>query len=236
MCNQIAFRVHCRLATRSSWMKQPTPATMKQEARRHSQGHDLSPCRHSGVFAQRQLNQPCDLPATLAPFQSGSCGADSNLARVHMASGRDSVGCVLRPTSTAWSATWMAARLLNAVAATGVKPKPMQNPSIPCDRFQQGLGRPGGCRPRAFKRLHSGSLALEASVRRGHEAGGNHCRRAVYALNHHVERLAEDKRKRPDPGTGSAEIEGIVVEPVETNLIFFDVSAMGVTAEAFNAL
>jgi len=38
MCNQIAFRVHCRRATRSSWMTQPILATMKQVAQRHLQG------------------------------------------------------------------------------------------------------------------------------------------------------------------------------------------------------
>ena len=59
---------------------------------------------------------------------------------------------------------------------------------------------------------------------------------AVYALNHHVERLAEDNENARILARGLAEIEGIAVEPVETNLIFFDVSGMGVTAETFNAL
>jgi threonine aldolase len=59
---------------------------------------------------------------------------------------------------------------------------------------------------------------------------------AVYALNHHVERLSEDNENARILAQGLAEIEGIVVEPVETNLIFFDVSGLGVTAEAFNAL
>lgn len=59
---------------------------------------------------------------------------------------------------------------------------------------------------------------------------------AVYALNHHVERLPKDNENAQILARGLAEIEGIVVEPVETNLIFFDVSGLGVTAEAFNAL
>jgi len=59
---------------------------------------------------------------------------------------------------------------------------------------------------------------------------------AVYALNHHVERLAEDNENARILARGLAEIEGIVVEPVETNLIFFDVAGMGVSAEAFNVL
>jgi threonine aldolase len=51
-----------------------------------------------------------------------------------------------------------------------------------------------------------------------------------------VERLAEDNENAHIFARGLAEIEGIVVEPVETNLIFFDVSGLGITAEAFNAL
>lgn len=59
---------------------------------------------------------------------------------------------------------------------------------------------------------------------------------AVYALNHHVARLAEDNENAQILAQGMAGIEGIAVEPVETNLIFFDVSGLGVTAEDFNVL
>jgi threonine aldolase len=57
---------------------------------------------------------------------------------------------------------------------------------------------------------------------------------AVYALNHHIERLAEDHKNAQILFHGLAEIQGITVEPVETNLVFFDVSGLGITAEAFN--
>jgi threonine aldolase len=59
---------------------------------------------------------------------------------------------------------------------------------------------------------------------------------AVYALTHHVERLAEDHENAQILARGLSEIPGISVEPVETNLIFFDVSGLGITAEDFNAL
>jgi threonine aldolase len=59
---------------------------------------------------------------------------------------------------------------------------------------------------------------------------------AAYALTHHVERLAEDHENARVLARGLATIQGISVEPVETNLVFFDVSGLGVTAEAFNAL
>jgi threonine aldolase len=59
---------------------------------------------------------------------------------------------------------------------------------------------------------------------------------AIYALKHHVERLAEDHENAQILAQGLAEIDGISVEPVETNLVFFDVAGLGITANAFNEL
>jgi threonine aldolase len=59
---------------------------------------------------------------------------------------------------------------------------------------------------------------------------------AIYALNHHVERLAEDHENAQIFARSLADVEGIAVEPVDTNLIFFDVSNLHTTAEAFNGL
>ena len=55
----------------------------------------------------------------------------------------------------------------------------------------------------------------------------------VYALQHHVERLAEDHANARRLGQGLAEIEGIAVDPVETNMVYFDVYGLGLTAEGF---
>ena len=57
---------------------------------------------------------------------------------------------------------------------------------------------------------------------------------AVYALGHHVERLAEDHENARFLAEGLARIQGIRVEPAETNLVFFDVSGLGITAQTFN--
>jgi threonine aldolase len=57
---------------------------------------------------------------------------------------------------------------------------------------------------------------------------------AIHALEHHVERLAEDHANAKSLAHGLAQIERITVEPVETNLVFFDVAGLGVSADAFN--
>jgi len=129
------------------------------------------------------------------------------------------------------------ARLLNAVAATGIHARTYAEPfdSVWID-FSKGLGAPVGAA------LAGSKGVIQEAWRWKHQFGGAMRQAgiiaagAVYALNHHVERLAEDNENAQILARGLAEIEGIVVEPVETNLIFFDVSGLGVTAEAFNAL
>jgi threonine aldolase len=46
---------------------------------------------------------------------------------------------------------------------------------------------------------------------------------ALHALDHHVERLAEDHANAQRLAAGLAELEGVAVDPVETNMVFFAV-------------
>ena len=57
---------------------------------------------------------------------------------------------------------------------------------------------------------------------------------ALYALEHHVERLAEDHANAQILAQGLAAIPGIRVEPAETNMVFFHVADLGVSAAQFN--
>ena len=59
----------------------------------------------------------------------------------------------------------------------------------------------------------------------------------VYALRHHVARLADDHANARLLAAGLAELPGIAIDPttVATNLVFFDVSATGLTAAAWVA-
>ena len=57
----------------------------------------------------------------------------------------------------------------------------------------------------------------------------------IYALEHHVERLAEDHERARRLARGLAELPGFAVdaERVETNIVIFDVRGTGLTAEEF---
>jgi threonine aldolase len=59
----------------------------------------------------------------------------------------------------------------------------------------------------------------------------------VYALRHHVDRLAEDHERARRLAIGLASVPGITVDPerVETNIVIFDVSRSRITGEAFGS-
>jgi len=83
---------------------------------------------------------------------------------------------------------------------------------------------------------------IEAAWRWKHQFGGAMRQAgiiaagAVYALNHHIERLAEDHENAKHLAKGLAEIDGIDVETPETNLLFFDIAGLGVAADEFDKL
>ena len=63
--------------------------------------------------------------------------------------------------------------------------------------------------------------------------GGICAAACLYALDHNVERLAEDHANAKALARGMAQIPGITVEQPETNLVFFDTKGTGMTAAAF---
>ncbi|MDQ6603550.1 MAG: beta-eliminating lyase-related protein, partial [Chloroflexota bacterium] len=125
------------------------------------------------------------------------------------------------------------ARLMNAVVASGVAAADFAAPfdSTWID-FTKGLGAPVGA-------ALAGSRAFIEAAWRYKQAFGGALRQAgiiaaggIYALEHNVERLAEDHTHARILAEGLAEMPGIGIDlsAVETNLVFFDVSALGMTA------
>ena len=55
-------------------------------------------------------------------------------------------------------------------------------------------------------------------------------KRQLYALDHHVERLAEDHANAKALARGLAQMPGMKVEEPDTNLVFFDPSGTGIAA------
>jgi len=127
------------------------------------------------------------------------------------------------------------ARLLNAVVAGGVSAPAYAElaDSVWID-LSKGLGAPVGAvlagtaefveRGRRLKHLFGGAMRQAGIV----AAGG------VYALRHHVDRLAEDHANARLLAAGLAAIPGVrlVYGTPETNIVFFDVAETGRSAEA----
>ncbi len=128
------------------------------------------------------------------------------------------------------------ARLFNASIASGV---PVADYARGFDStwidFSKGLGAPGGAvlaGPRAFC-----TEAFRLKLRWGGamRQSGIIAAACEYALDHHVERLAEDHVNATALANGLAGIPGISIEPatIETNLVYFDVAATGRSADTF---
>jgi threonine aldolase len=117
------------------------------------------------------------------------------------------------------------ARLMNAVVATGV---PARDWASLFDTawldFTKGLGAPVGA-------VLAGSRELIDEAWRYKQMWGGAMRQAgivaaagLYALDHHVERLAEDHANARRLAEGLAEVDGIDIDPadVATNIVVFD--------------
>jgi threonine aldolase len=116
------------------------------------------------------------------------------------------------------------ARIWNAIVATGV---PAEEWARSFDTvsvcFSKGLGAPVGsalagpreliARARRFRKLLGGGMRQAGLVAAG----------AIYALDHHIERLADDHRNARVLGEAVADTPGLRLDPpdVQTNLVWF---------------
>jgi threonine aldolase len=124
------------------------------------------------------------------------------------------------------------ARLLNACVATGISAHDMAAgwDSAWID-FSKGLGAPVGA-------VIAGSRDFIDEVWRWKQRLGGSMRQAgicaaacTYALDHHVDRLAEDHASARALARGLSQIAGMEVQEPETNLVFFKPDGSGVSGQ-----
>src|SRR3954451_22185625 len=232
MCNEIAIRLHIRPGGDEILL-----------------GHDTHPLRFEGG-APAALSGAV---MTVVDGDAGMFGADALDAavRAHPAGDRYAprprLVCVEQPTNMGGGRVWRlervdavldvarehglrthldGARLMNAVVASGVDAAAWASgfDSAWLD-FTKGLGAPVGA-------CLAGSADLIAEAWRWKQMLGGALRQSgivagagLYALDHHVERLAEDHARATRLAEGLAGLQGVALDAatIETNIVIFSV-------------
>lgn len=117
------------------------------------------------------------------------------------------------------------ARLMNAVVASGVAARDYAAPfdSAWID-FTKGLGAPVGAAIAGSRDFIAEAWRLKQQMGGAMRQAGIIAAGGVFALRHHVKRLAEDHANARRLAEGLAELPGVVLDPatVETNIVIFE--------------
>lgn len=239
MCNQIAFRLHTR----------PGDAVLLERFSHPIIAESGGPAAHSGVM--------------MAPLDGAGGMFTAEQVEAVLPTRRDrytahpTLVCVEQTTNYGGGRVWPleqirsvldvatryrlsshldGARLMNAVVASGVSASDYASGfTTAWLDFTKGLGAPvGACLAGSeelieeawrFKQMMGGSMRQAGIV----AAAG------IYALDHNVERLAEDHENARVLAAGLASMPGATIDPakVETNIVIFEVDdPAGVVAGA----
>ncbi len=127
-----------------------------------------------------------------------------------------------------WATHMDGARLMNAAVAAGINAKEMV---ASCDSvwldFTKGLGAPLGAVLCGSTEFIGNAWRWKQRLGGSMRQGGICAAACIYALDHHIDRLADDHANAKALARGLRQIEGVTVEEPETNLVFFDISGAG---------
>lgn len=125
------------------------------------------------------------------------------------------------------------ARLMNACVATGVSARAMAAgwDTVWID-FTKGLGAPLGAALAGSRDFIDDAWRWKQRLGGSMRQAGICAAGCLYALDHHIDRLADDHANARALARGLAQIEGVVVQEPQTNLVFFDPAGAGVEGQA----
>jgi threonine aldolase len=240
MCNQVAFAVHCRAGDEILLQEFGHPLLYEVGGPAAMVGAVLRPLTGPrGLYTAEQVRAAIRPPAYFMPrTRAVSVEQTSNVAG-GVCWPLQQVEAVCETAHAAGLVAHMdGARLLNAVVASGTSARAFAAPfdSVWID-LSKGLGAPMGA-------VLAGSSEFINDAWRFKQRFGGAMRQAgimaaggLYALRHHVDRLAEDHERARRLATGLAAIPGVTIDPdrVETNIVIFDVRPSGITGETFGS-
>jgi threonine aldolase len=204
-----------------------------------------------GSIQPQPLTQAADGTIALAEIEAAIKPDDAHFARTRLLALENTWGGKVLPPSYVQQATTLAharglathldgARLFNAAVASGGDARdaarrlaePFDSVSV-C--FSKGLGAPVGsalCGPRELiSRAHRVRKMLGGGMRQA----GVLAAAVLHALDHHLDRLAEDHANARRLAQGLQDLPGVQCEMPETNIVFVDVAperALGVVERA----
>ena len=128
------------------------------------------------------------------------------------------------------------ARLWNAAVASGI---PLAQWARPFDTvnvcFSKGLGAPVGSALAGPAELIREAVRHRKLVGGGMRQAGILAAAALYALDNHIERLAEDHANARKLADGLGQIAGVRVDAPHTNLVYFNLTPGPLTAAELNS-
>ena len=100
--------------------------------------------------------------------------------------------------------------------------------------LSKGLGCPVGSVLVGSEDLINRAIRIRKILGGGMRQAGYMAAAGIYALDHHIERLAEDHKKARDLGNALEKLSFVrKVEPLETNIIIFEIDEQYMTTEEF---
>jgi threonine aldolase len=238
MCNQLAIHIHCRpgeeiIAHRTAHILNFEGGGTAAFSGVQVQGLDGARGQFS-VEAARAAIRPKDRyhPQTrmIAVEQTANLGGGSIWALQDI----EALGALAGQQGLAYHMD--GARLLNAVVASGVAAKDFAKPfdSLWID-LSKGLGCPVGAVLAGSKEFIEEAWRLKQRSGGAMRQAGIIAAAGIYALEHNVERLAEDHANARLFAESLRNLPGVKVDPqeVETNIVFFDIAGTGMTADPF---
>ncbi|MEY3474595.1 MAG: hypothetical protein RL087_1053 [Pseudomonadota bacterium] len=193
-----------------------------------------------GSIQPQPLAQAADGTMALADIEAAIKPDDAHFARTRLLALENTWGGQVLPAGYVAEATALArrrglathldgARLFNAAVASGGDPRETARAlAAPFDTvsvcFSKGLGAPVGsalCGPRELiGRAHRVRKMLGGGMRQA----GVLAAAALHALDHHIDRLADDHAHARALAEGLQGLPGVTVQPPQTNIVFVDLS------------
>src|SRR5262245_37376520 len=228
MCNEIALRVHCRPGDEMLAHRTAHPI--------HYEGGGPAALAGVNLSALDGPRGQYDADALLAAIRpENRYMPRSRLAWVEQTSNLG--GGSIWPLDTIIAVAGVArrhglathldgARLMNAVVATGVAARDY---AVPFDSawidFTKGLGAPVGAALAGSRDFIKDAWRLKQQMGGAMRQAGIIAAGGIFALRHHVKRLAEDHENARRLATGLATLRGVLLDPstVDTNIVIFQV-------------